>query len=67
MEELSLSEPPKSEDSFFDLGGNSLTAKYICEDMKEEVGFLIGIADFYRSDQFADIVAAARNKQEEMT
>lgn len=66
MEELSLDEPPKAEDSFFDLGGDSLTAKYICQDMREEVGFSIGIADFFKNDQFSEIVAAAIKKQEEV-
>ncbi|MCR5529292.1 MAG: acyl carrier protein [Saccharofermentans sp.] len=65
MEELKLEAPPQADDSFFDLGGNSVTAKYICQDLKEELGFTISIADFYTSDKFSDIVAAAVKKQEE--
>ena len=63
MEELELDIVPKADDSFFDLGGNSITAKYICQDLEEELGFTISIADFYISDRFADIVAAAVKKQ----
>lgn len=65
IEELGLDTAPEPDDSFFELGGNSITAKYICQDMKDELGFAISIADFYKSDRFSDIVAAARKKQEE--
>jgi acyl carrier protein len=44
MEELELDIVPKADDSFFDLGGNSITAKYICQDLEEELGFTISVS-----------------------
>ena len=64
---LQLETPPRTDESFFDLGGNSYMAGQICQDFFEETGMTVEIADFYEHETIDELIAliASRNEGKE--
>ena len=55
-EMLELDELPRTDESFFDLGGNSFIASKICQLYAEKTGDEIEIADFYEKETIEELV-----------
>ena len=55
-EVLGLEELPATDESFFDLGGNSFLAARVISEIEEQLGKSAEIADFYENETIGDFI-----------
>ena len=55
-EALGLDKLPETDESFFELGGNSFIANKICLVFEEKTGKTIEIADFFENDTIDTLI-----------
>ncbi|WP_279118554.1 acyl carrier protein [Anaerococcus vaginalis] len=61
---LNLNYLPKTDDSFFELGGNSYLVIKVIVEMKDKYGILLDINDFYTYKTISGILKYYKNKGE---
>ena len=61
-ETLELTELPKWEDNFFDLGGNSYKAFFLVENLPDEYKDKVELTDFYDCETYGEMVGIITEK-----